>query len=84
MPYYFDFHHEDTIHSSNGSNHIVVVHWGRSSNDSAPQLSHDCGTFGELNRVVDDMIAELEKLRKKARKHFVALEKAGPTPLGLR
>jgi hypothetical protein len=63
---YFELSHEDTIHSSNGSNHIVPIQWTTlSGSDGTPQLSHDCGTFGELNHVIDDMISDLEKLRKK-------------------
>jgi hypothetical protein len=63
---YFELSHEDTIHSSNGSNHIVPIQWTTlSGSDGTPQLSHDCGTFGELNHVIDDMISDLEKQRRR-------------------
>jgi hypothetical protein len=75
MQVYFELSHQDTVHSSNGSNHIVPTQWTTCSGpDNTPQLSHDCGTFGELNHVIDDMIADLETLRQKAKKHFAGLE----------
>ena len=83
MTVYFDLKYEDTIHSSNGSNHIVVKGWTTSDRDSILQLSHDCGTFGEMNHAIDAMIADLEAVRKKAKKHFDKLQAAGPTPLRL-
>jgi len=83
MTLYFDLKYQDTIHSSNGSNHIVLTHWTTSDHDPAPQVSQDCGTFGEMNHVIDAMIADLEAVRKKAMKHFDKLQAARPTPLGL-
>jgi len=75
MQVYFELCHRDTVHSSNGSNHIVPTQWTTESGpDNTPQLSQDCGTFEELNHVIDDMIADLEALRKEAKKHFADLE----------
>ena len=71
MQVYFELCHRDSVHSSNGSNHIVPTQWTTESGpDNTPQLSQDCGTFEELNHVIDDMIADLEALRKEAKKHF--------------
>jgi hypothetical protein len=75
MQGYFDLVHRDTVHSSNGSNHIVPIQWTTESGpDNTPQLSQDCGTLAELNHVIDGMIADLEALREKAKKHFAGLE----------
>jgi hypothetical protein len=75
MQTYFEIVHRDTDHSSNGSNHIVPIQWTTESGpDNTPQLSQDCATFGELNHVIDGMIADLEALREKAKKHFADLE----------
>ncbi|MEP7453290.1 hypothetical protein [Phyllobacterium sp. SB3] len=83
MQVYFDIRHRDTIMSSNGSTHIVPAnHWSTDGDDPTPLLSHDCGTFLEMERVIDDMIRDLETLRKKARRKFASLEKAGAVSLG--
>ncbi len=76
MQVYFDLIHRDSGYSSSGSNYIVPTQWTTESGpDNTPQLSHDCATFGELNHVIDDMIADLKLLRQKARQHFTDLER---------
>ena len=69
---YFRLHYEhDDIASASGSAWIVPVRWG-----SAPgrpmELSHDCGSPGELERVIDTMIADLKAIRRKAPAVFAA------------
>ncbi|WET75393.1 hypothetical protein [Rhizobium croatiense] len=83
MQVYFDIRHRDTTMSTNGSNHIVPQHWSSSADDPTPLLSHDCATFAEMEHVINEMIRDLENLRKKARRKFADLEKAGPRPLDL-
>jgi hypothetical protein len=77
MQVYFDLRHQDTVQSSNGSNHIVPAnYWTCSVDDPTPQLSHDCGSYKELSCVIDAMIADLENLRRKAKGHFVSIARA--------
>ena len=84
MQAYFDIRHRDTVMSTNGSNHIVPAnHWTTDADDPTPLLSQDCGTYAEMERVIDDMIRDLESLKKKARREFIKLDKAGPRELEL-
>jgi len=73
MQVYFELCHRDSVHSSNGSNHIVPTQWTTESGpDNTPQLSQDCGTFEELNHVIDDMIADLDSTSEGGQRSIFA------------
>ena len=84
MQIYFDIRHQDTVASSNGSNHIVPAnHWSYTHEDPTPLLGHDCADYAEMEYLIDAMIRDLENLKKKARREFDKIAKAKPQTLGL-
>jgi hypothetical protein len=80
MQVYFELRHENTVQSSNGSNHIVPVQWTHRRDDDTPQLSHNCGSYGEFSAVIDAMIADLENLRVEGKRRFERLQRSPETP----
>ena len=75
MQVYFDIVYRDNGWSNFGSTWIVPANYYSSNKNIAPViLSHDCGSSGEINHVIDWMIDDLEALRRKAHKHYDALK----------
>jgi hypothetical protein len=71
---YFDLLFIDDYNSLFGSTYIIPTHYGYTTEDHTPRLSHDCGSCGEINYVIDLMIDDLKRLRLRAKKHFADLE----------
>jgi hypothetical protein len=71
---YFDLVFRDTNFSSRGSTYIVLVRFGTTGNDPTPELGGDCAFYEELNSVIDRMIEDLNRLRKRGKKHFAHLQ----------
>ena len=77
MQVYFNLLHKDTKASAFGETYIVPnAYLSTTLNDPTPLLSHDCTSHAELERVIDSMIADLTKLKKKSKVHFDKLIKA--------
>jgi hypothetical protein len=49
---------------------IPAVGWHTRRGEHTPILSEDILTYGEADHVISSMIADLERLRKKAKRHF--------------
>jgi len=64
---FLELHYEqDHPGSVNGAIWIVPARYRSSGSDRPVQLSYDCGSAGELDRVINDMIADLEEIRREA------------------
>lgn len=50
--------------------HVCVKTYG-AMEDGVPLITPDCVTFKELDISIDELIRELEEIRKKARRKFV-------------
>jgi hypothetical protein len=76
MQVYFDIVHRDDRWSPYGSTWIVPALYYSSIPTVGPVLlSHDCGSFSEMECVINGMIYDLDALRRKAKKHFETLIK---------
>lgn len=64
---FLELHYEqDHPGSVDGAIWIVPARYRSSGSDRPVQLSYDCGSAGELDRVINDMIADLEEIRREA------------------
>jgi hypothetical protein len=68
------------LRSTAGNAWIIPGDHCRDENDW-PLLTPHCATLGELEWHIDRILAELEEIRKQARKKFAAAAKAKPPTL---
>ena len=67
MPHLTLKYERDDLRSPGGSARVMI---------GAHEVSRDCGTIGDLERVLDRLHADLETIRKQARLGFAATRKA--------